>query len=142
MRNYDSILQETAQRLAKALDHLAYSAEKVQKLPDDLALMDEEAMETWESFTSRFSRVSDIFIMQYLRTKLAIEEPGYKGTTRDYLNKAEKLGLIQSAREWTSIRELRNVEAHEYKDQDLTAFYRRLKSLYPTLLAIRHLLVE
>jgi len=99
--------------------------------------MDDEIMETWESFSSRFSRVSDIFIMQYLRTKILIEEPGYKGTTRDLINKAEKLGLVNSAKTWADIRELRNVEAHESNDEDLTSFYRKLKSVCPVLLAIR-----
>ena len=66
-----------------------------------------------------------------------IEEPGYKGTTRDLLNKAEKLSLVARANDWIKIRELRNVEAHEYNDEDLTAFYQKLKLLCPELLAIR-----
>ena len=138
--NYEVLLKETSRKLSKALDHLEYSYHKIQQLPDDLSSMDDEDMETWESFTSRFSRVSDIFIMQYLRTRIATEEPGYKGTTRDYLNKAEKLGLVSSARQWVSIRELRNVEAHEYNDTDLTEFYRRLKTVCPILLDIRKVL--
>ena len=93
-----------------------------------------------ESFSSRFSRVSDIFIMQYLRTKVAIEEPGFKGTTRDYLNKAEKFELIDDVATWITIRELRNAEAHEYNEDDLTEFYRRLKDLCPTLLNIRNII--
>ncbi len=140
MSNYQAILQETSGKLLKAIDHLEYSFNKVQKLTDDLRDMDDEMMETWESFSSRFSRVSDIFIMQYVRTKVAIEEPGFKGTTRDYLNKAEKLGLINDVATWVVIRELRNVAAHEYNDEDLSAFYRRLKSLCPELLTIHQIL--
>jgi len=140
MSNYPAMLQETSDKLLKAIDHLQYSFNKVQELPDDLVDMDDEIMETWESFSSRFSRVSDIFIMQYVRTKVAIEEPGFKGTTRDYLNKAEKLGLINDISTWVVIRELRNVAAHEYNDEDLGAFYRRLKSLCPDLLAIHQVL--
>ncbi len=89
MADYNALLQETQGKLLKVIDHLEYSYHKVQTLPDTLSEMDNEIMETWESFSSRFIRVSDIFIMQYLRTKIAIEEPGFKGTTRDYLNKAE-----------------------------------------------------
>lgn len=140
MSNYQAILQETSGKLLKAIDHLEYSFNKVQKLTDDLRDMDDEMMETWESFSSRFSRVSDIFIMQYVRTKVAIEEPGFTGTTRDYLNKAEKLGLINDVATWVVIRELRNVAAHEYNDEDLSAFYRRLKSLCPELLTIHQIL--
>ncbi len=135
--DYQALLVETASKLEKAIQHLDYSFHKIQNLSDNLTDMDDEIMETWESFISRCSRVSDLFIMQYLRTKIAIEEPGFKGTTRDYINKAEKLGLVQSASKWITIRELRNVEAHEYNDDDLTGFYRKLKDLCPELLAIK-----
>lgn len=142
MANYEALLQETSRKLTKALEHLAYSFNKVQKLPGELSEMDDEIMETWESFSSRFARVSDIFVMQYLRTKIAIEEPGFKGTTRDYLNKAEKLGLITDAKQWFIIRELRNAAAHEYNDEDLTAFYQKLKSLCPLLLYIKNVISD
>lgn len=138
--NYQALLRDISVRLEKALQHLEYSFNKIKKLPDDLSLMDDEIMETWESFSSRFSRVSDIFIVQFLRTKIAIDEPGFKGSTRDYLNKAEKLNLITNAKTWVTIRELRNVEAHEYNDEDLTAFYNKLKSLCPELLSIRNII--
>lgn len=140
MGNYQRLTEQTTEKLMKALSHLEYSYNKVQSLPDDLSQMDDEIMETWESFSSRFSRVSDLFIKQYLRTKIASEEPGFKGSTRDYLNKAEKLKLIESAAQWFNIRELRNVEAHEYNDRDLTEFYRRIKALTPILLAIRNII--
>jgi len=142
MANYSDLIKETGSKLLKAIDHLQYSYDKVQTLPDAVSQMDDEMMGTWESFSSRFSRVSDIFIMQYIRTKIAIEEPGFRGSTRDYLNKAEKFKLINNAREWLTIRELRNVAVHEYNDEDLTAFYRKLKSLCPVLLMIRNTITE
>jgi len=137
MTNYNALLKKTTEKLLKALTHLEYSYNKIQTLPDTLSEMDDEVMETWESFLCRFSRVSNIFITQYIRTKVAIEEPGYKGTTRDTLNKAEKYGLIDEAAKWVMIRELRNAETHEYDDEDLTQFYRKLKTLCPVLLNIR-----
>ncbi|MBB71249.1 MAG: hypothetical protein CMF50_02475 [Legionellales bacterium] len=137
MPDYEVLLKETSRKLSKALEHLDYSYNKISNLPDQLSDMDDEIMETWESYSSRFARVSDIFVTQFLRTKIALEEPGFKGTTRDYLNKAEKLGLITDANEWAMIRELRNAAAHEYNDEDLTAFYQKLKSLCPTLLSIK-----
>lgn len=71
-----------------------------------------------------------------------MEEPGFKGTTRDYINKAEKLNLIKDAHQWVIIRELRNAAAHEYNDEDLTAFYQKLKTLCPNLLAIRQIIMD
>ncbi len=140
MSSYEAILQETSRKLIKALEHLTYSYNKIQKLPDELAKMDDEIMETWESFSSRFARVSDIFVMQFLRTKIAIEEPGFKGTTRDYLNKAEKLGLITDAEKWVTVRELSDPCVYDYKDEAFTVFYQKLKFYSPLLLSIKDLM--
>lgn len=140
MYNYQSLLDQTRDKLIKALGHLEYSYNKIQTMTDDSSQMDDDMLETWESFSSRFSRVSDIFVMKYIRTRVGIEEPGYKGTTRDYIYKAVQLGLIESAADWITIRELRNVEAYDYNDDDLTHFFRRLNSLCPTLLAIQSVL--
>lgn len=63
MTDYNIMLQEIKNKLLKAIDHLEYSYKKVQTLPDSLTEMSDEIMETWESFSSRFVRVSDIFIM-------------------------------------------------------------------------------
>ncbi len=49
----------------------------------------------------------------------------------------QKFNLIESTSQWVTIRELRNAATHEYNDEDLTAFYRKLKSLCPLLLATR-----
>lgn len=140
MTDYQAILNETSGKLLKALDHLEYSYKKVQTLPDDLSSMDDEQMETWESFSSRFSRVSDIFIKQYLRAKVAIEEPGFKGTTRDYLNQAEKLSLIEDAQQWVHIRELGCVEDQEFENETLTNFFKTIKDKCPILLSIRNVI--
>lgn len=140
MSSNEAILTETAEKLRKAISHLDYSYNKIQTLPDSLSQMDEEILETWESFTARFSRVSDIFVMKYLRSRILIEEPGFEGSTRDYLNKAEKFNLIDSAETWVTIRELRNVAAHEYNDEDLSAFYAKIRSLCPLLLSIKEIL--
>ena len=98
--------------------------------------MNEEELETWESFSARFSRVSDIFITRYLRTRILEEDPGFIGTLRDFLLKAEKMGLIDDTNHWLVIRELCNLAAHEYVEEGLTRFFRALKESAPTLLGI------
>lgn len=124
----------------KALGHLEYSLAKVQALPTDAALLQEDALETWESFAVRFARVVDLFLMRYLRGRLLHEDPGFSGTLRDSLNQGEKLGLIDDARAWLTLRELRNISAHEYSEQDLGGLYSRLRSEAPRLVALRRLL--
>jgi len=123
--------------LDKALAHLQYSFNKVQKLPTLLDALDEESLATWESFSARFSRVVDIFLMRYVKAVVKFNDPGFDGTLRDYLNQAEKLKLIDDAKEWIQLRELRNITAHEYTDKDLSEFFQRLRSECPRVLKLK-----
>lgn len=124
-------------KLRKALKHLEYSYNKILKLPSHVATLDEEMLETWESFAARFARVCDIFLSRYIRTIVLLEDPGFSGTLRDFLNVAEKIGIVDDAKKWLSIRELRNITAHEYSDQDMSAFFETLKKNCPAILALK-----
>lgn len=128
------------EKLKKALKHLDYSYKKVAKLSPDVENLDEETLETWESFAARFARVCDVFLARYLRTLVLIEDPGFSGTMRDFLNISEKMGLIESAKDWLALRELRNITAHEYSDKDMSMFFITLRDSCPKLLAITSLL--
>jgi hypothetical protein len=121
-------LDSQKNKLIKALAHLEYSYNKILKLPEDPAQFDEEILETWESFSARFCRVADMFLMKYLRTLILMQDPGFTGSLRDFLNQAEKLNYINSAELWLQIRELRNIAAHEYSEKDLALFFQRLRS--------------
>lgn len=121
--------------LKRALAHFKYSYDKVRQL-DFMAEWDEETLETLESFSSRFARLSDLFIARYLRLKIQQSDPGFRGSLIDSLNLAEKLGWVESAREWARIRELRNVAAHEYSADDYRRLYQELVKLSPHLLRI------
>lgn len=137
MTNHEQLLEIHARKLKKAMKHLAYSYAKILKLPDDADLLDDEALETWESFAARFSRVVDIFLTRYLRTIVLINDPGFSGSLRDFVNQGEKLGIIDNADSWMSIRELRNISAHDYSEQDLNKFFVRIKQECPRLLNIK-----
>ncbi len=135
--SYQQLLSISRQKLLKALRHLEYSYNKIQKLPVDATQLDEESLETWESFSARFARVVDIFLTRYLRAYVLTNDPGFEGTLRDFVNQGEKLGVIEDARAWMSIRELRNITAHDYSENDLTQFFERLKKETPRLLTIK-----
>lgn len=124
------------EKLKKALKHLDYSYKKITSLPVEVEKLDEETLETWESFAARFARASDIFLSRYVRTLVLLEDPGFSGTMRDFLNVAEKKGFVENAKEWLVIRELRNINAHEYSDKDMGAFFNRLKEECPMLLGL------
>ena len=125
-----------SRKLQKALAHLDYSYKKVKPLPTNPATMDEEQLEVWESFASRFSRVADIFITRYLRTRVLLEDPAFSGTVRDTLNFAEKKQWVESAEDWLAIRELRNLSEHDYTEEELEIFFKKIKGHAPLLLKL------
>lgn len=136
MSIYDDLLVSQKQKLQKALAHLAYSYQKILQLPEDVTQLDEEELETWESFAARFCRVSDIFLTKYLRTQVLMNDPGFTGSLRDFVNQGEKLGILTHADDWMAIRELRNLSVQDYTEKDLTAFFKRLKEESPQLLGL------
>lgn len=136
MEKLQDLLKTQTRKLKKALEHLEYSFKKIQSLSTDANQLDEEGLETWESFAARFSRVSEIFLTRYLRTLILLQDPGFSGSLRDLVNQAEKFGIINNAETWMSIREMRNITAHDYSEKDLAMFFTRLKNECPHLLQI------
>ncbi len=138
MNSQDHLTSITTQ-LQKALEYLEYSFAKIAKLPDVPAELDQESLETWESFTARFARVADIFMAKYLRAKIIQEDPAFRGTLRDFVNQGAKIGLIEDVEIWMVIRSLRNISAHEYSEDELHEFFLQLKKYTPTLLSLKKL---
>lgn len=139
MTDYGSIIKKYESQLKKALKHLEYSYIKIQKLPLDPKQLGEEELETWESFSSRFSRVVDLFLTKYIKAIVLKDDPGFSGTVRDFANQAERLELIASANEWMQYRELRNIEAHTY-EEELERFLGAIKKNTPQLLKVNKIL--
>lgn len=137
MTDYEALLTVQRRKLSKAITHLVYSYKKIQSLTSNPDMLDEESMEVWESFASRFARVADMFLMRYLRTQIMNSDPGFSGSMRDFVNQGEKLGLLDDANAWMNIRELRNVTAHDYSEEELAYFFERLRRECPRLLAIK-----
>lgn len=69
-----------------------------------------------------------------------MNDPGFSGSVRDIVNQAEKFSLIDHAEAWMAIRELRNIAAHDYSEQDLALYFKRLRMECPRLLAIKNVL--
>lgn len=137
MTDYDVLLEEYKQKLKKALLHLNYSYQKIQKLPMSVSKLTEEELEVWEGFIARFGRATDFFITKYLKTYILRQDPAFEGTVRDILNQAEKLGLIDSAYQWLDIRSLRNKAAHDYDDEKLEETFQETKKLAPIVLNVK-----
>ena len=65
------------------------------------------------------------------------DDPGFRGTFRDFLNQAEKMNLIKDVKMWLEIRELRNTSVHEYSKKKIRLFLQQVKDLSPVLIALK-----
>ncbi len=126
-----------AEQVKKALKHLEYSYKKSLNLPMTEKEMDEEILETWEGFSSRFARVVDIFTTKYLKSCVLLTDPAFDGSYRDLLDAAEKLKLIENSDFYMKMREIRNIHSHDYREDKLILFLTDLKTYAPELLKIK-----
>lgn len=101
---------------------------------------DPESLETFEALVSRFSRVTAIFAAKYLRALAEQDDPAFRGSLRDWVNYAEKRGVIQSAKMWMDIWELRNKISYEYATKDLSGVFKKMLANTPEVLCVRELL--
>lgn len=131
------ILEIFRKQLFKGINHLSHSYQKVLKMTTDVEKLDIDQLEIWESFAARFARVSDIFLAKYVRTWVLQGDPAFRGSLRDFVDQAEKLGLIENADTWMEIRELRNASAHEYSEEKFSEDVQKMRNLTPILIALR-----
>ena len=118
--------------LADARDVLIYSFNKCSSIGIKDAYKPEE-LESFESFTGRFARLSDILIQKILRLVDELDLDSF-GTVRDRINRAEKKELIGSSDVFIEIRMIRNDIAHEYLPEAIHDIFAKVLSLTPHLL--------
>lgn len=92
-----------------------------------------EELESFESFTGRFARLSDILIQKIFRLVDELDLDA-QGTIRDRINRAEKKELIASSDIFVEIRMVRNDIAHEYLPEAIHDIFGKVLSLAPHLL--------
>ena len=116
-------------KIIKSLKYFEYTFLRVSKLKTNPNQLTDQEFETWDGFATRFSRTSDLFLSKYIKAAVLKDDPGFDGTFRDFLNRAEKLKLIDSTTEWLEIRSLRNVIVHDYSEDDLEIILKKMLSL-------------
>lgn len=126
-----ALLGADAVRLQLAADHLQWSLARCCDLGP--APWQPEQLERLESMASRFARLSDLLTQRVMRLadEIELESPG---SLLDRIHRAEKRGWAAADGQLVRVRELRNLIAHEYKDEDLAALYAELLKLAPSLL--------
>jgi hypothetical protein len=91
-----------------------------------------EELESFESFTGRFARLSDILIQKIFRLVDELDLDS-QGTIRDRINRAEKKELIASSDVFVEIRMVRNDIAHEYLPEAIHDIFGKVLLLTPHL---------
>ena len=126
------LLESNLELLRQALPSFTRSLEKCRRIDlSDGVSFDEE--ESFDALTSKFSRISDIFTQKVLKSlTLMLREDA--PTFIDRMNLCEKLGILPSAENMISIRDLRNLIAHEYAAENVLEIYRETLGLSAKLL--------
>ena len=127
-----ALLLEELGDLKRMASHLSRSLDRCADIGatggvDDL--FDEKV----EAFTGRFARTADMLVNKALRT-LDRHELEPSGSMLDVLQRAEKRGIIKSARDLRTIKNLRNAIAHDYAGENLSETVDLCRQWTPVLL--------
>jgi hypothetical protein len=118
--------------LCDAREVLEYSLNKCSAIGIKESYEPEE-LESFESFTGRFARLSDILIQKIFRLVDELDLDS-QGTIRDRINRAEKKELIASSDVFVEIRMIRNDIAHEYLPEAIRDIFEKVLLLTPHLI--------
>lgn len=112
--SYISICNTHSNRLNSSLKYL-------EKLVPITVTQYEKLTEQEFSFVDqmsyRFGKLQDTMGRLLRSLLIALEEEAQQLPFIDVLNRAEKIGIIESAQEWITLRELRNILTHEYSEK-------------------------
>ena len=131
-KNLAAVLERNRRLLARALQSFKKSVVKCQSisLNEPLSFEDEES---FDSLTSKFARTSDIFTQKVLKSVVLLLREDAP-TFVDRMNLCDKLLLIPSADTLITIRDLRNLIAHEYSEDQLLEIYKETLDLSEQLI--------
>jgi len=127
-----SILIDNVKALEESLKWLSRSF-TICNDQHNLQDISEEGMDAFESFTSRFSRTSDLLFNKVFRSIAYLEE-GEQMSWLDVIFLMEKINVIDSAEDARLIKELRNDIVHEYVLKDLIPLFDEVLKKCPLLL--------
>lgn len=112
--SYISMCNIHSERLKSALKNL----EKIIPLSvPQYKLLNEQELSFVDQMSYRFGKLQDAMGRLLKTLLLTIGEDVSQLPFIDVLNRAEKLGIIDRAHEWITLRELRNLLTHEYSEK-------------------------
>lgn len=125
------LLLSYIRKTQKAIKHLNYSYDQVKLLSSNVEKLSEADLAQWEAFAARLAKVIDLYLTKYIKAKILLSDPAFDGSLRDQVNLAEKMRLLNDTDRWVALRGLRNQTAHEYEEEDLSAFFERIRTEAP-----------
>lgn len=111
---------EQCQRHARHLNHaLAGLRDSLPLSAEAVAHLSDEAVQRWDQFVWRFTRLQDAMGARLFPAVLAhLQEPLEDQPMLDKLHRLEKLGYLRSTEEWQRWRAIRNRFAHDHPEDD------------------------
>lgn len=126
------LLKKELLSASKSVKLLQDSYDKCQKIGLK-SVYSSQDLESFEALTARFSRLSDLLLQKIFRLMDTLELIN-DGTLLDRVNRAEKRGILGSAKEFTQMRLLRNLIVHEYETDEYTHIFKDVLKFTPFLL--------
>jgi hypothetical protein len=108
----EKLLQQEWNLLRASIETLLRSVNKCNAIVPKANYSFEE-QESFDSLTSKFNRTSDLFTQKVIRTIWMLLHESFVPFI-DMMNVCEKTGIISSANQLISIRDMRNQITHEY----------------------------
>lgn len=139
-------LLEAWQQCQRHEHHLSHALAAIEPtLPltaQALAGLGDEAVQDWDQFVLRFTKLQDTIGARLFPTLLEfLQEPYEDRPMLDKLNRLEKLGYLARVDEWQTLRTIRNRFAHDYPEDDaLKAAY--LNEAVASVYILRNLLAR
>jgi len=125
------LLKQNWELLITSLESLSKSVLKCSSIGVKIEYSFEE-MESIDSLTSKFARISDIYSQKIIRGIWALLHEPYEPFI-DLMNTAEKAEIIISSESMLQIRDLRNQIAHEYLPEAIKDLLHEVLEKYPVL---------
>jgi len=130
----NELLIKNIKLINDSLINFKLSIEKCKKIDLTMELSFEE-QESFDSLTSKFARISDIYTQKILKSICIVYRENCT-TFIDRCNFAEKIGIISDVQLLFDIRDLRNEISHEYIDDLILEIYQKTLELSDILIPI------
>ena len=141
--NFDvlkELLENEIRLLDKAEVHLQHTFRKCQKIALGHETTEDE-LELLDSLCSRFVRYYEVYVKNVIRTVLQIMR-SHQDTFIDNMNKAEKIGPIDSMKIMDYSRTLRITVAHEYQEEEWIDIFKSVLEIVPLLISSKSTSIE